>query len=70
MLNNHGSYEDACRYTLYDINMHYAVRLASVTNKQLIMNENNKHGRLNLETHFSRRLFIRFNDSSRGKRLL
>lgn len=49
------SCEGACRYTVYDINMHYTLRLASVTNKHLIMNENNKHDRFNLETHFPRR---------------
>lgn len=39
------SCEGACRYTVYDINMHYTLRLASVTNKRLIMNENNKWAR-------------------------
>lgn len=43
---------------VYDINMH---RVRSVTNRVLIMNENNT--RFNLETHFSRRQAIRFNDS-------
>lgn len=38
-----------------------AMRVRSVTNRALIMNENNT--RLNLETHFPRRQAIRFNDS-------
>jgi len=46
---------------VYDINMHRGPRVRSVTNRALIMNENNT--RFNLETHFPRRQAIRFNDS-------